>query len=756
MVSAIYILHYESEEGYNINNNAISNSDSYKHYDNNDKLGDVSFFQCLTSRRYRGNCMPDDISILNAFYHHLTSLEEQEHYPVLYIKNFSYIYIRCENGIILLAIANANENVMQVIMFLKSFQLILIHYLCKGKGDSKLLTREKILDNIIIISELLDECLDFGILQITDYKLLEEYIKAEPNVPKISSHKENSYESSSSSSSSSEYDSDDEEGLQKLNNSNTTMYKYGNKNKLKNKTKTNSKNKNKNKSKNSKHKKDIKSTHNQAVHKDVLSDKADIVNSSILRTYSLAINWRPKGIFYAKNEIFVDIIEDCEFVYDLATQSIKRNEIYGTCVVKSYLSGIPICRLGFNEDYMTSIRNEDKEAVIEKFSRTDSPLPENQLSDEAGSTIDETEEEILSETEANNPFVPRDGVNSPLKEYNTDEKTNPSTNRNTNPNTDTNTHVSTGADTNTISSSQGNGKKPKHVFPIRNIQFHQCIELAKIYRDNIMTFIPPDDKFILMTFNVEQQKNRKKLPLIMINPMFKVVKQDGVLQIMCTLSTNFPRRRHCRSLLVKIPINPFLFELNLNKTDLKYKTDYGEVTLKVDTMDIIWKIDTIDGKQTARMMCELALLNVDNITSMKISDFVNRRVSKIDLLNGGNSFEELNPEDEAMHELDDFYGVNGHLSTSARKHLLEKIKKDFVSDDIQMTFKIPMYTYSGLKLTYLSVEEEQMKYPCFPWIRYLTKSVDSFGQQKLPDSDRFNGQNCSYRFKLGLNSFAVT
>ena len=39
-----------------------------------------------------------------------------------------------------------------------------------------------------------------------------------------------------------------------------------------------------------------------------------MINSSILRTYSLAINWRPKGIFYAKNEIFIDIIEDCEFV----------------------------------------------------------------------------------------------------------------------------------------------------------------------------------------------------------------------------------------------------------------------------------------------------------------------------------------------------------------------------------------------------------------------------------------------------------
>ena len=36
-----------------------------------------------------------------------------------------------------------------------------------------------------MILELLDECLDYGLLQITDYKLLEEYIKVLPNIPKI-------------------------------------------------------------------------------------------------------------------------------------------------------------------------------------------------------------------------------------------------------------------------------------------------------------------------------------------------------------------------------------------------------------------------------------------------------------------------------------------------------------------------------------------------------------------------------------------
>ena len=33
-------------------------------------------------------------------------------------------------------------------------------------------------------------------------------------------------------------------------------------------------------------------------------------------------------------------------------------------------------------------------------------------------------------------------------------------------------------------------RRPKHKIPIRNIQFHQCIELSKIYKENLVTFIP--------------------------------------------------------------------------------------------------------------------------------------------------------------------------------------------------------------------------------------------------------------------------
>lgn len=645
---------------------------------------ELSSYRCLINRRFT-EIIPDDNIILSQFYQHLRRTPIHEQVPILSIKNLSYVYIRGENDVILLAVTHQNVNVMLVTAFLRSFQLIMYHFLCKG--GKKAMDFELILDNSVLIAELLDECLDFGVLQITDYKLLEEYIKVEPNFPKLLDE----YDSNDSG------DEEDEHDTKK-----------------------------KDKKKKGKSTKDIKSTHNQSIKTDVLENNANIINSSILRTYSLAINWRPKGIFYAKNEIFVDIIENVEFIYDLKTESVKRNEIYGSCIVKSYLSGIPVCRMGFNENYMSSIANDD---VVK--SADEDPLPENQIeSAEGNEEANEEGESLLEGTPELEDDVKE--LSASVEELQSDSH----------PDAQKDHKVSDNGVTPHI-------KPFKHRIPIRNIQFHQCIELSKIYRDNIVTFIPPDDKFELMSYQVEQQKNKKKFPLISIKPVFKIVHEKNMLFIMCTLSTTFPRRRHCKGLFVRIPLNPYYFELDVANPNLKYKTENGEVSFKYDTMEVIWKIDSIDGKQTVRMMCELSLLNCEQVTLSKISHHLLRKMNHLD---SNGMIREDDENKDVKHDLDAFYGVNGTSITSKQKELLQEVKRNFKNDDILLTFKIPMFTYSGLKLSYISVEEEQLKYPCFPWIRYLTQSLDLEGQS----GPSATGQNCTYRFKLSMDCFVLT
>ncbi|KAK6876454.1 AP-1 complex subunit mu-1-I [Candida tropicalis] len=674
MISAIYVLYLSEDQ----------DADEFHQ------------IELLLNRRFQENIPCNQIIIQN-FHDLLTNLQPYEQVPILYHDQLSYVYIRCDNGVILLAVISKNVNVMSVITFLNQLHVILIHYLCNSKLNNdthKPLNKDIIIDNITLIMEVLDECLDYGLLQVTDYKLLEEYIKVMPNMPKVDTT--NGYYESSESD-----DSDHDE----VNND-------------KSKRKTRSKKKNNKKNK----KEEIKSTHNQAVRTDVIEKHADVINSSILRTYSSAINWRPKGIFYAKNEIFIDIIEDCEFVYDLGTGVIKRNEIFGTCVVKSYLSGMPICRIGFNEKYMTRIEDdyeEGDEDQVEKKSSESTPVPDNLLKLEDTGIKDDDEEEE------------REGEDEEEEEEEVTESM----------------QVSSGDVTATASILQ---RRPKHKIPIRNIQFHQCIELSKIYKENLVTFIPPDDKFILMTYNVEQQKQKRKMPLVMVKPTFKVLSESGKLQVMCILNTNFHRRRHCKNLVIRIPINPHYFELDPNDTDLKYKTELGEVTFKIDSYELIWKIDSIDGKKIVRMMTELALVNSQSVDQEKVRDYVVRKITKPIITA---TADELQGDiDTGKEELDEFYGVNGKSSSSV-KRITSKIKGGYFNDDIRVHFKLPMLTYSGLKLSYLSVEEEQMKYPCFPWVRYLTKSIDHYESDVTIENQKFSGKCCDYRFKLAMNCF---
>ncbi|KHC73741.1 hypothetical protein MGI_01453 [Candida albicans P75016] len=668
MISAIYIIYLAEKQESN----------------------EFSQIELLVNRRYH-QTLPHDEIILQNFHNLMTNLPSSEQVPVLYYDNLSYIYMRCSNGIILLAVSNRNIDVMSAVMFLNQFHLILVHYLCNSKlnignkSAPKSLDRDTIIDNITLILELLDECLDYGLLQITDYKLLEEYIKVLPNIPKIDGLTDK-YDTSDSD------DSSDEDEPKKETKKSKSKTKIG---------------KNKKGSK-----KEIKSTRNQAIKTDVIeNEQTNMINSSILRTYSSAINWRPKGIFYAKNEIFIDIIEDCEFVYDLGTGVIKCNEIYGTCVVKSYLSGMPVCRLGFNERNLSRIEDDQEEESL--------GIPENQLNllkEDQNEDDDEEEGEGDQETNGEETEILEHIPEFPASEALTD-------------------------------------KKQKHKIPIRNIQFHQCIELSKIYKENIVTFIPPDDKFVLMTYNVEQQKQKKKAPLIMIKPQFRAIKETGKLQIMCTINTNFHRRRHCKNLIIRIPINPHYFDLDANDNDLKYKAELGEVSFKIDSFELIWKIDSIDGKKMVRMMTELALVNTEEVSEQRISDYLSRRATASSVV-GTDEQNSTDTAEDTREELDKFYGVNGKTTSSTQKMSL-KFKSSVFNDDIKVHFKLPMVTYSGLKLSYLSVEEEQMKYPCFPWVRYLTKSIDHYEPSIALENQKFSGRCCDYRFKLSSNCFVV-
>lgn len=661
---------------------------------------------------YRGyhNDVPNYDIILGTFCKNYHKKLPEEKSPFLLIEGISYIYVTGKYDVVLLAVSRQNANAMLTVIFLNNIYKLLHLYLTtakvpaagstghtnrhttntasphgqiKGQVAHTALDRDTISDNATLIHELLDECMDFGVIQTTDYNILKEYIKIAVN-RSVHTDNDNQYDLSSSSDSSGEDNSHNLNDAIKM-----YMNKKGKKKAAKKKSKAELQN--------------IKSTHNQPVSMHDIEEKR-YINSSILRTSSLAINWRPKGIFYAKNEIYIDLIENCEFYFDLGSEVIKRNEIFGRCDVKCYLSGMPACKVEFNEKHISGIEvdeDETEHADKKKDREGGTILPTSDDEDDEGSTS-------------------------------------------------------------TIGTTKG-----KHI-PIRNIQFHQCIDLSLLYKENLVKFTPPDDKFTLLTYHVEQQKQIRKLPLIKITPVYKLNQKSRILQIMCTLSTQFKKRLKTQNLLVKIPVDPTLFPLD-NKENLKFKAQQGEVTFKVDSSQLYWQIGEIKGgTKDIKMMAELQLITspsmdlIENVIHRKIIDepgHTRARELKANLeeqaANGSGptsendaydhdppNDEDDNETDRGISELDSYYGVNKNANRveSVQSKFIGSKADGHFNNDIYVSFVIPMLSYSGLKLTFLKVEEDQMKYTSFPWVRYSTEA---------------GMQNSSYRFRLGVNCFSL-
>ncbi|KAG7191739.1 uncharacterized protein KQ657_002875 [Scheffersomyces spartinae] len=581
--------------------------------------------------------------------------------PVLLIKGLNYIFYRTTNDLIFLGVTRQNIDVMETIWFLKSFQHTLSQYVYEGRHHtteesnsciSKTieLDRDVIMDNFNLIYELFDECVDFGIPQMTNYNVLREFIKVGANLPQTP---ESHYSSE---------DDDDDNGDAKNGTKQRSLTKLSHNQSKLNQTK-------------------MTSSSNMAK-KLALFEISASVNPSILRDASLKYGWRPKGIFYAKNEIYVDIVEDCEFHYDLQTQRIRKNDIYGTIAVKCYLSGMPLCKIGFNESNMSRVHQDEVAAM----SLEEEPEG-NQLK---SSNFPEEEEEETA--------IKRSRI------------------------------------------------------PLGNINFHQCVQLEEVISDNLIRFLPPDDRFILLTYHVEQQKQIHKLPIVLIEPKYIVHRNQKTLVIQCTLTSNYWKRLKSLKMLVKIPINPHLFDLKFEQDDdLKFKAEMGDVKYNLDSSELFWTIHGLSGKHSVRMMAEFSLQGdcKQSITQEKLISICNNRFDAAD-----DDHHNLHPEDEideSQRELDEFYGVNG-----AQVSLLKEIKRNLKRrrhefNNISIGFEIPLMTYSGLKLTYLRVDEDQMKYTCFPWVKYTT--ISGF---KTTGGNANIESNCNYRFKLGIRCFQLT
>jgi len=112
-------------------------------------------------------------TITERFQRKVLELDERTLKPVLTDRDVTFIWIRV-NNIYVVAVARGNPNVALVLTFLHKMKVVFESYF-------KELEDESLRDNFVITYELLDEMMDFGYPQITEVKILQEFIKTEAN-----------------------------------------------------------------------------------------------------------------------------------------------------------------------------------------------------------------------------------------------------------------------------------------------------------------------------------------------------------------------------------------------------------------------------------------------------------------------------------------------------------------------------------------------------------------------------------------------
>jgi len=122
----------------------------------------------IINRNYRGD-LPANVAV--RFISRLLEEDEVNLKPVIQDDNLSFIYVK-KNNLYVMAATDINANAAMILIFLYKLIDVFQEYF-------KELEEESIRDNFIITYELLDETMDFGYPQITEPKILQEYITQE-------------------------------------------------------------------------------------------------------------------------------------------------------------------------------------------------------------------------------------------------------------------------------------------------------------------------------------------------------------------------------------------------------------------------------------------------------------------------------------------------------------------------------------------------------------------------------------------------
>lgn len=151
------------------------------------------------------------------------------------------------------------------------------------------------------------------------------------------------------------------------------------------------------------------------------------------------------------------------------------------------------------------------------------------------------------------------------------------------------------ADEDSVSTeSSGSAKK----IEMEDIKFHQCVRLSKFENERIITFIPPDGEFTVMSYRLLSAQFLMK-PLILVKCKTVVHKHSRV-EILCLVKAQIKKKSTANNVEVVIPIPE-------DADTPQFTPEYGSVKWIPEKSCLVWKLKTFPGGKQYHMKAELGL-----------------------------------------------------------------------------------------------------------------------------------------------------
>ncbi|KJP87217.1 hypothetical protein AK88_03134 [Plasmodium fragile] len=264
-------------------------------------------------------------------------------------------------------------------------------------------------------------------------------------------------------------------------------------------------------------------------------------------------------------------------------------------------------------------------------------------------------------------------------------------------------------------SSQSNSKKKSiseeketEDIIIDNCIFHHCVTLSKYENTKLITFTPPDGTFELMKYTITKNIQIPFHIIAIYNPILQYsksmekkfslkklttnsksnygdYKNTNRYEYAVTIKSNYLGSLYATDVVIKIPIYKFS-----ENVEVKYKS-IGKTEFNNIEGVVTWRIKKFHSSSEHSIRIYLTLENQNQIYSN---------------MNNTQKVDDLSKVVLQVHKVKNMNTVK----------FLNTYKMP-----ITLSFKIPMFTSSGVYIKYLKVFEKS-NYKIIKWIKYLTES----------------------------------